>query len=51
MQMSFINFRKYITKVGFYSEQFDEAYNQMKLIAYYLIASVSPKIRRKQYTF
>jgi hypothetical protein len=51
MQMSFPNFRKYIAKNGFDGHKFDEAYNKMKLIAYYLIASTSPKIKRKQYTF
>jgi predicted ATP-binding protein involved in virulence len=49
--MSFPNFKKYISKMGFGSGEFDESYNKMKLIAYYLIASASPKIKRKQYTF
>lgn len=49
--MSFPNFKKYIKKMGFESAKFDESYSQMKLIAYYLIASTSPKIKRKQYTF
>lgn len=50
-KMSFPNFKKYIKKMGFESARFDESYSQMKLIAYYLIASTSPKIKRKQYTF
>lgn len=49
--MSFANFRKYLHKVGLKEEAFDRTYEQMKLIAYYLIASVASKIRRKQYTF
>jgi hypothetical protein len=51
MQMSFPSFRKYLFKKGFASNAFDKAYDKMKNIAYYLIASTSPKIRRKQYTF
>ena len=49
--MSFANFRKYIGKNGFEAHRFDQSYNKMKLIAYYLIASTSHKIKRKQYTF
>ncbi len=49
--MSFSNFKKYIAKMGIDSTKFDEAYNKMKSIAYYLIASTSNKIKRKQYTF
>lgn len=49
--MSFSNFKKYITKMGFNSARFDEAYTKMKSIAYYLIASTCSKIKRKQYTF
>jgi hypothetical protein len=49
--MSFNNFKKYISKMGMNSRDFDVSYEKMKSIAYYLIASVSPKMRRKQYTF
>jgi tubulin polyglutamylase TTLL1 len=50
-KMSFSSFKKYLFKLKIPETKFDEAYEQMKLIAYYLIASVSSKIKRKQYTF
>mgnify|MGYP001382746861 CR=1 FL=1 len=50
-QLSFDYFRQYLRKIGTSPFKFDEAYEQMKLIAYYLIASVSTKIKRKQFTF
>lgn len=31
--------------------KFDESYEQMKKIAYYMMGSVSSKIKRKQFTF
>jgi hypothetical protein len=49
--MSFTSFKKYIAKIGFAESSFDNSYEKMKKIAYYLIAAVSPKIRRRQYTF
>lgn len=49
--MSFATFRKYINKKGLPNTAFDQAYEHMKTIAFYLIASVSHKLRRRQYTF
>ncbi len=49
--MSFKEFERYLIKSGYEKNRFNEAYEQMKLISYYLIASVSSKIKRKQYTF
>ena len=49
--MSFDGFRKYLRKCGYASSAFDNAYEKMRNIAFYLIAAVSHKIRRKQYTF
>ena len=49
--MSFMGFRKYLTKMGIVPAAFDEAYERMRSIAYHLVASVSQKILRKQYTF
>ena len=49
--MTFEGFKKYLSKVGEKEEKFDETYERMKKIAYYMIASVSSKIKRKQFTF
>jgi hypothetical protein len=49
--MSFEGFIKYLEKHKFTVTKFEEALKTMKKIAYYLIASVSPKIKRYQYTF
>lgn len=51
IQLGFDYFKQYLRKTGISPYKFDEAYEQMKLIAYYLIASVSSKIKRKQFTF
>lgn len=49
--MSFQGFKKYLEKQKIPEKKFDDAFKRMKTIAYYLIASVSPKIKRYQYTF
>jgi tubulin monoglycylase TTLL3/8 len=50
-KMNFEGFKKYLEKQNIPEFKFDEAFKRMKNIAYYLIASVSPKIKRYQYTF
>ena len=49
--MSFDGFRRYLKKNGYNNAAFDDSYEKMRNIAYDLIASVSHKIKRKQYTF
>ena len=49
--MTFEGVKKYLRKIGIDEKKFDDTYEQMKLIAYYMIMSVSSKIRRKQFTF
>lgn len=50
-KLNFEYFKQYLRKIGQSPLKFDESYEQMKLIAYYLIASVSTKIKRRQFTF
>lgn len=50
-KMTFESFEKYLGKQGHPAHLWSQAYEQMKLIAHYMVAAVSPKIRRKQYTF
>lgn len=45
------SFIKYLTKMKVSINKFEDSFRIMKLIAYYLIASVSTKIKRYQYTF
>ena len=49
--MSYESFAHYLKKVGWNGTKFSEALETMKLIAYQLMASVSNKIKRKQFTF
>ena len=51
MKMNFNTFRRYLTKLGYPQTAFQNTYQKMKEIAYYLIASSCQKIKRKQYTF
>ena len=50
-KMSYEGFGQYLRKVGVSPLKFEEAQQEMKLIAYYLLASASAKIKRKQFTF
>lgn len=50
-KVTFSWFKNYLLKNGHKDKDFDKSYEQMKMIAYYLIASVAAKIRRKHYTF
>jgi hypothetical protein len=45
------SFIKYLAKVKVPLTKFEESCKVMKKIAYYMIASVSTKIKRHQYTF
>ena len=49
--MSFLSFRKYLGRLGYAPNAFEGAYQQMKNIAYQLIAATADKLQRKQYTF
>lgn len=50
-KLSFDGFRKYLERQKVPLNKFQDALKTMKTIAYYLIASVAPKIKRHQYTF
>lgn len=49
--MSFLSFRKYLLRLGYAPNAFENAYQTMKNIAYQLIVATADKLHRKQYTF